>query len=143
MNAKFRGFSFATRASDADEGPPALQALGGEQAIDTPSKRKVTGRGRAADARLSTIAKAQLTTSGLLELIEPQRSAADIIVTPENYQTLAELVDEVRRGEELRRHGLSPRSKLLFCGPPGCGKTLCAEVLARELKLPLLVARLI
>jgi len=140
MNAKFRGFSFATRASDED--PPALQALGEEQAIDPPSKRKAAGRVRATEARLSTIAKAQIATSGLLELIEPQRSAADIIVTPENYQTLAELVDEVRRGEELRRHGLSPRSKILFCGPPGCGKTLCAEVIARELKLPLLVARL-
>ena len=30
----------------------------------------------------------------------------------------------------------------MFCGPPGCGKTLCAEVIAQELKLPLLVARL-
>jgi SpoVK/Ycf46/Vps4 family AAA+-type ATPase len=139
MNAKFRGFSFATRASDGDEASSPIQALESEQ---TASKRKAPGRGRSAEARLATIAKAQLSTSGLLELIEPQRGAADLIVSPENYQTLAELVDEVRRGEELRRHGLSPRSKLLFCGPPGCGKTLCAEVLARELKLPLLVARL-
>ncbi|MFZ2159831.1 MAG: ATP-binding protein [Bradyrhizobium sp.] len=142
MNAKFRGFSFATRASDADDDPPAIQAMGGEHTSETSPKGKASGRGRSPEARLSMIAKAQLTTSGLLELVEPQRGAADIIVSPENYQTLAELVDEVRRGEELRRHGLSPRSKLLFCGPPGCGKTLCAEVLARELKLPLLVARL-
>jgi SpoVK/Ycf46/Vps4 family AAA+-type ATPase len=35
---------------------------------------------------------------------------------------------------------LRPRSRLLFCGPPGCGKTLCAEVFAHEVKLPLLVA---
>jgi SpoVK/Ycf46/Vps4 family AAA+-type ATPase len=142
MNAKFRGFSFATRASDADDDPPAIQVLGNEQTTVNPTKKKNPGRGRSGDGRLSTMAKAQIGTSGLLELVEPQRSAADIVVSPENYQTLSEVVDEVRRGEELRRHGLSPRSKLLFCGPPGCGKTLCAEVLARELKLPLLVARL-
>lgn len=78
----------------------------------------------------------------MLELIEPQHNVSDLILSPENYKTLSDVVDEVRRGEEIKRHGLLPRSKLLFCGPPGCGKTLCAEVLAGELKLPLLVARL-
>jgi SpoVK/Ycf46/Vps4 family AAA+-type ATPase len=142
MNTKFRGFSFAARVSNSDKDQPATQVLGSDETAENSSKRKTPGRERSAEARLSTIAKAQLTTSGLLELVEPQRDAGDLIVSPENYQTLAELVNEVRRGEELRRHGLSPRSKLLFCGPPGCGKTLCADVLARELKLPLLVARL-
>jgi SpoVK/Ycf46/Vps4 family AAA+-type ATPase len=31
---------------------------------------------------------------------------------------------------------------LLFCGPPGCGKTLCAEVFAGEVGLPLLLVKL-
>jgi SpoVK/Ycf46/Vps4 family AAA+-type ATPase len=141
MNAKLRGFTFATRAPDVNDDPPATQVFGSEQSVEsikTNSPRRV----KSAESRLTAIAKAQLTASGLLELIDPQRGPADLIVSTENYQTLAELVNEVRRSEELRRHGLSPRSKLLFCGPPGCGKTLCAEVLARELKLPLLVARL-
>jgi SpoVK/Ycf46/Vps4 family AAA+-type ATPase len=142
MSAKFRGFSFATRASGTDDDMFPIQALKGDEVVDPPAKKRTAGPRRPNDARFSTIAKTQLTTSGLLDLVEPQRSASDLIVSPENYQTLAEVVDEVRRGEELRRHGLSPRSKLLFCGPPGCGKTLCAEVLARELKLPLFVARL-
>ena len=34
------------------------------------------------------------------------------------------------------------RSKLLFCGPPGCGKTLCAEVFAAELGLPLYIVKI-
>ncbi|UGY19163.1 AAA family ATPase [Bradyrhizobium septentrionale] len=139
MNTKLRGFSFATRSSDDES--PAIQALGSEPAGPA-LKGKGLRRPHTAQPRLPALARSQLTASGLLELIEPQRGPSDLIVSTDNYQALAEIVTEVRRGEELRRHGLSPRSKLLFCGPPGCGKTLCAEVLARELKLPLLVARL-
>ena len=47
-----------------------------------------------------------------------------------------------RRADEIRRKGLPVRSKLLFCGPPGCGKTLCAEIFASELGLPLFVVKL-
>jgi SpoVK/Ycf46/Vps4 family AAA+-type ATPase len=36
---------------------------------------------------------------------------------------------------------LTAKSRLLFVGPPGCGKTLCAEVLSAELGLPLVYAR--
>ncbi|HML27632.1 MAG TPA: ATP-binding protein [Hyphomicrobium sp.] len=43
--------------------------------------------------------------------------------------------------DELRRHHLPVRNKLLLCGPPGSGKTLSAEVIARELRLPLLTAK--
>lgn len=141
MNAKFRGFAFATRPSDANEEPLAIQALENEQP-ELPLKRKIRGKSRSTEPRLQAAGRAQLTANGLLELIEPQRGPSDLIISSDNYQILAEIVNEVRRGEDLRRHGLSPRSKLLFCGPPGCGKTLCAEVLARELQLPLLVARL-
>ncbi|UPK03822.1 ATP-binding protein [Bradyrhizobium sp. 170] len=141
MSAKLRGFSFATRSSDADDDPPAIQVLGSDQA-DASSRKKTSGRVRTPESRLAALARAQLTASGLLELVDPQRTPTDLIINSDNYQTLAEIVNEIRRGEELRRHGLSPRSRLLFCGPPGCGKTLCAEVLARELKLPLLIARL-
>ncbi|MGY0570957.1 AAA family ATPase [Bradyrhizobium sp. RDM12] len=141
MNVKFSGFSFATRPSEADRESNALQALESDQA-ELALTPKTHGKSSMQRSRLRAATRAQLTASGLLELVEPQRGPADLIISTENYQVLAEVVNEVRRGDELRRHGLSPRSKLLFCGPPGCGKTLCAEVLARELKLPLLVARL-
>jgi SpoVK/Ycf46/Vps4 family AAA+-type ATPase len=76
----------------------------------------------------------------LVETIVPERGASDLILTRSNQHLLLSLVNEFRQRETLGAHGLRPRSRLLFCGPPGCGKTLCAEVFANEVKLPLLVA---
>jgi len=52
------------------------------------------------------------------------------------------LLQEYHRVEVLRSHGLFPSDRLLFCGPPGCGKTLTAEVIAAELSLPLAIVRI-
>lgn len=78
----------------------------------------------------------------LLEIVEPSRSLQDIVLTPETRSQVATILEETGRSEELLRHRIPLRQKFLFCGPPGCGKTLCAEVIARELGLPLYIARL-
>lgn len=77
-----------------------------------------------------------------IERIEPTRSRHDIVLSSDNLGVLTGLTTEFRRGEEIRSHGLPVRSKLLFCGPPGCGKTLCTEVFAAELGLPLFIVKL-
>ena len=78
----------------------------------------------------------------MVEIIEPQKSSQDIILSSENTGLLSGLAEEYKRGETLRRHGLSVRSRLLFCGPPGCGKSITAEAFANELNLNLLIVRL-
>lgn len=77
-----------------------------------------------------------------IELVEPTHNKQDIILSAENTRIFQGLLDEFRRGEEIRRRGLAVRSKMLFCGPPGCGKTLCAEIFAAELGLPLYLVKL-
>lgn len=77
-----------------------------------------------------------------IERVEPARTKANIMLSATNARVLLGLEKEFRRAEEVRRYGLPVRSKLLFCGPPGCGKTLCAEVFAAELGLPLFVVKL-
>ncbi|NLR73495.1 AAA family ATPase [Novosphingobium sp. ERN07] len=92
--------------------------------------------------KLSSATAAREGFGDLVEIISPERSARDIIIGKESRFTLLGLANEVRHGDDIRRHGLRVRSKVLFCGPPGCGKSLCAEVVAAELKMPLVVARL-
>lgn len=77
----------------------------------------------------------------LLEVREPVRSFSDIILTPENRDTIENVLHEQGRRNLLGTYGLKPISRLLLCGPPDCGKTLRAEVLATELGLPLLLIR--
>jgi SpoVK/Ycf46/Vps4 family AAA+-type ATPase len=74
----------------------------------------------------------------LVDTIHPERRASDLILDRGNQHLFLSLLDEFRKRDTLGAHGLRPRSRLLFCGPPGCGKTLCAEVFAHEADLPLL-----
>lgn len=76
----------------------------------------------------------------LVEVLQPERRASDLILDRKNNHQFLSLLNEFRHKDTLGAHGLRPRSRLLFCGPPGCGKTLCAEVFAHEAGLPLLSA---
>jgi len=77
----------------------------------------------------------------LVDVREPSRGMEDILLTDENRAVIERILEEYRKIEILRTHGLKPSTKLLFCGPPGCGKTLCSEIIASELGLPLLYTR--
>ncbi|MEQ1544731.1 AAA family ATPase [Methyloglobulus sp.] len=78
----------------------------------------------------------------LLQIKEPLRSIDDVILSDENRSLLDEILEEHHRLEILKSNGLFPADRLLFCGPPGCGKTLSAEVVASELGLPLAIVRI-
>ena len=56
--------------------------------------------------------------------VEPQRTPAELHLSQENTELFAGIIREYRQADRLRRHGLDVRSKLLFCGPPGTGKTI-------------------
>lgn len=78
----------------------------------------------------------------LLEERAVVREEKDIVLSEEAQSILDEILSEHRRADVLRSYGLQPAQKLLFCGPPGCGKTLAAEVIANSLSLPLVIVRL-
>lgn len=78
----------------------------------------------------------------LLEERPVVREEKDIILSDATKLLFSEILHEHNRADVLRSYGLHPAQKLLFCGPPGCGKTLAAEVLAHSLSLPLVLVRL-
>lgn len=78
----------------------------------------------------------------LLEVSYPKSRLGDMILSVPLRDQIQRVIREQRHADKILGHGLSPRRKLLFVGPPGNGKTLTAFVIASELGLPLLQVRL-
>ncbi len=78
----------------------------------------------------------------LLTVSYPKVRLTDMTLDERLANCLQRILNEQRHFDRLRAHGLSPRRKLLFTGPPGTGKTMSAAVLASALNLPLFTVRL-
>jgi len=76
-----------------------------------------------------------------LEVHQPVRDLEDVVLSDENRSIINEVLLEQGRSELLASYGIRPISRILLCGPPGCGKTTTAEVLATELDLELVLVR--
>jgi SpoVK/Ycf46/Vps4 family AAA+-type ATPase len=77
----------------------------------------------------------------LLDLREPVRRLEDAVLSDDTRSAVEEVLHEHHHQDRLASYGLRAADRLLFYGPPGCGKTLTAEVIAAELGLPLAVVR--
>jgi SpoVK/Ycf46/Vps4 family AAA+-type ATPase len=77
----------------------------------------------------------------LVDIRQLDRFLKDIVWSPDQQETINRVLDEFRQWEVLEAHQLRPSHKLLFCGPPGCGKTATAEAISGELSLPLVTVR--
>jgi SpoVK/Ycf46/Vps4 family AAA+-type ATPase len=78
--------------------------------------------------------------NGLVSMREIQTKPV-LVFSPETEAGLQRVLFENRGAARLAEAGLRPQSRLLFWGPPGCGKTAAAAWLASELGLPLGVVR--
>lgn len=79
------------------------------------------------------------------ELVRLQKSTVDatkIVLAEETGAKIRRTLAEHRKRAQLTMFGYQPKSKLLFWGAPGCGKTYTAYHLAYELGLPVGVVRL-
>jgi SpoVK/Ycf46/Vps4 family AAA+-type ATPase len=71
----------------------------------------------------------------------PRRQLSDLLLPPVTREACEELIEEQRRADVLRSHGLEPRHRILLAGPPGNGKTSLAEAIAEALSIPLFTVR--
>lgn len=77
----------------------------------------------------------------LVEIMYPEKYFSDIITTDVIKEQLEDIINEFRNWDVLMSNGVYPMRKILFYGPPGCGKTLSAQALSSELQIPLLYVR--
>ncbi len=105
--------------------------------------------------RAKTRRSKERPTASILHVSQPQGEAADLLEQAQTGWKIRDLIlpgplkervsrilEEQTNLNRLKEHSLHPRQRLLFTGPPGCGKTVTASALANDLNLPLFVVRL-
>jgi SpoVK/Ycf46/Vps4 family AAA+-type ATPase len=78
-----------------------------------------------------------VSASGLFAVPSQLAQLDEMVIDPSIRDRLDRVVMEQTRQGDLLAQGLRPAQKLLFCGPPGCGKTMAAGALALAIGLPL------
>ena len=78
----------------------------------------------------------------LIDVFKPRIDLRDMVLSRDVEDSLKKLLNEQLNWELLKKHGLSPRRKLLLTGLPGTGKTMTAQAIAGELGHSVYIIRL-
>jgi SpoVK/Ycf46/Vps4 family AAA+-type ATPase len=78
----------------------------------------------------------------LLEILQPKVNLGDVSLSPKIIDLLHQIIEEQKKAGDLLSKGIVPTNRLLFCGPPGCGKTLTANALSCEIGIPVAYVKL-
>lgn len=92
--------------------------------------------------RILHVNEAQKELKDLLEVYRPHIKTKDMVLSASVSESLNRILSEQQNFDQLLKHNLEPRRKLLLIGPPGCGKTMTAKAIAGDLEIPLFVIRL-
>ena len=75
-------------------------------------------------------------------MIEPKVTFDDLIYPKQIQDSLLQIVEEWKKSSKLLKAGIMPTRRVLFYGPPGCGKTVAGLALAKAIGLPVAYVRL-
>lgn len=89
----------------------------------------------------ATALKNDYSTTKALTRAQGGLPLSDLQLRPSMRQSLEEVIAEWHAAKALQDAGIPRRSRILFHGPPGCGKTATALALASTLGLPAYIVR--
>lgn len=105
----------------------------------------LAANGRAGERDNGTAHTAINKTNGVLSTalvrLSNLRPLDQVVLNPTVRNELAIIQKEWHHRSKLKSLGLGRRTRLLFHGPPGCGKSLTARALGAELHLPTYLVR--
>lgn len=135
---RFRAVALQVAAAEARRGH---QQLADElRELVNESRRKVAAD--SAIQKIHSLSVPQGEAGELLEQTETHLKLTELVLEDSLRDRINRILQEQKNLSRLKERNLRPRQRLLFTGPPGCGKTITAAVLANELRLPLFVVRL-
>jgi SpoVK/Ycf46/Vps4 family AAA+-type ATPase len=79
--------------------------------------------------------------SNALLPVQSRRSLSELRLTSATRAVIEEIITEWLRRDELFARHIDRRTKVLFYGPPGCGKSVTARAIGAELGLPVYIVR--
>ena len=136
-DSQFLSVAMQVAASEAKQGHSNVAKQLRELVDEAKERRRSTRR-----ARPIPIDTPTGELKDLLDPSYPEIGLRDMSLEDNIRSRLERIVREQESIHKLEAYNLEPRRKLLFVGPPGCGKTMSARALAGSLNLPLFTTRL-
>lgn len=94
---------------------------------------------------LDSLSAKPVDTESRMEIVEitmPNIEVTQVILDRYVQEAINSFIESYKRRETLLKSGIDASNSLLLYGPPGCGKTTVAQLIASVTGLPLVTARL-
>lgn len=82
------------------------------------------------------------TRLDIVDVTYPSITEDRLVFSRYVHDAISQFVEEFKRIDQLIQSGIVPANTLLLYGPPGCGKSSAAKLIASMLQLPLVTAQL-
>ncbi|MBB5353830.1 SpoVK/Ycf46/Vps4 family AAA+-type ATPase [Haloferula luteola] len=137
-NERFRAVALQVAAAEARKGHQKLA----DELRDLVNESRRRAASESAVEKVHSLSAPQGEASELLEHAQTHLKLEDLVLECSLRDRVDRILAEQKNLGRLKENNLRPRQRLLFTGPPGCGKTITAAALANELRMPLFVVRL-